>query len=79
MSKTVTMEDQEWTQLVAIIANATGFQTVSKLFNQLAAQEPQQTPWQPGDDPGQLAREVPSSMRGDGFDPDPPPRRAPRA
>ena len=79
MAKTITLEDAEWQAIVAIIANATGFQTVSKLFNQLAAQEPQQTPWQPGDGPGDLARDTPSSMRGDGFDPDPPPRRVPRA
>lgn len=36
--KTVTLDDAEWQQLVAIIANATGFMTFQKLLQQLQAQ-----------------------------------------
>lgn len=37
--KTVTLADPEWQQLVAIIANATGFVTFQKLLQQLQAQD----------------------------------------
>lgn len=37
--KTVTMSDQEWQQLVAILANATGYLTFQKLVGQLQAQD----------------------------------------
>jgi hypothetical protein len=36
--QTVVLSEAEWQQLTAIIANATGFLTVSKLFQQLQAQ-----------------------------------------
>ena len=36
--KTVTLDDQEWQQLVAIIANATGYLTFQKLVTQLQQQ-----------------------------------------
>lgn len=37
--KTVTLADQEWQQLVAILANATGYLTFQKLVGQLQAQD----------------------------------------
>lgn len=37
--KTVTLSDQEWQQLVAILANATGYLTFQKLVGQLQAQD----------------------------------------
>ena len=84
MAKTVTLEDQEWTQLVAIIANATGFQTVSKLFNQLAAQEQTanldanyQVPQASASTVAQDYNDFAKATRGDGLDPDPP-RLVPR-
>lgn len=33
--KTVTLSESEWQQLVAILANATGYMTFQKLLNQL--------------------------------------------
>ena len=78
MQQTVTLEAQEWQQLVAIIAQSTGYLTVQKLFSQLQDQQAAQegvnqfTGLQPGD----LQR--PS---GDGLDLDPPAqhsRRVPR-
>lgn len=58
--KTVTLDDQEWQQLVAIIANATGFMTFQKLLGQLQAQDGTQP------DVGSAV------VKGDGLDPDPP-------
>ena len=46
MDQTVTLSDQEWGQLVAIIANATGYATFNKLVQQLQAQS---QPMVPGD------------------------------
>lgn len=40
--KTVTLAESEWQQLVAILANATGYMTFQKLLNQL--QRPNGTP-----------------------------------
>lgn len=57
--KTVTLDDGEWQQLVAIIANATGFMTFQKLLGQLQAQDG-------------AGRDVGSVVKGDGLDPDPP-------
>lgn len=37
--KTVTLADAEWQQLLAIIANATGYVTFQKLVQQLQAQD----------------------------------------
>ena len=59
MQKTVTLEEHEWQQLVAILAQSTGYLAMQKLFQQL----------QP---PGE-ASQVP--VAGDGLDFDPPHRR----
>lgn len=53
--KTVTLSDQDWQQLTAIIANATGYLAFQRLVSQLQAQEAVE------------ARPV----KGDGLDPDP--------
>lgn len=37
--KTVTLDAQEWQQLVAILANATGYLALNKLVQQLQAQD----------------------------------------
>lgn len=38
--QTVVLKKNEWQQLVAILANATGWLTVNKLFQQLQTQDP---------------------------------------
>lgn len=66
--KTVTLSDQDWQQLTAIIANATGYLAFQRLVSQLQAQEGPQ----PLKDP----------LKGDGLDPEPSEammRRVPRA
>ena len=62
--KTVTLSDQDWQQLTAIIANATGYLAFQRLVQQLQAQDSQ--PMRKGDgldlDPVQqevAARRVP--------------------
>lgn len=68
--KTVTLSDQEWQQLVAILANATGYLTFQKLVGQLQAQDMPRGDVPKGD-----------VIRGDGRDLDLPEslRRVPRA
>lgn len=68
--QTVVLTDQEWGQLVAIIAQATGYATFQKLVTQLQAQSPQAG-----------LGNLPVSQSGDGldYDPEPPARRVPRA
>lgn len=39
MDKTVTLADQEWQQIMAVLANATGFLTLQKMLGQLQAQD----------------------------------------
>lgn len=56
--KTVTLAEQEWQQLVAIIANGIGYVPFQKLVQQLQAQGAQSD-----------GRSV---VPGDGLDPDPP-------
>lgn len=66
--KTVTLSDQEWQQLVGILAQATGYVTLNKLVGQLQAQD--------------APVPAPALKPGDGLDPDPPAeliRRVPRA
>ena len=65
--QTVTLTEQEWQQLTAILANATGFLVLSKLFNQLQAQSP-----------GAASQEFPAPQRGDGLDLEPPAQTQPR-
>ena len=52
--QTVTLTDQEWNQLTAILANATGYLVLTKLFNQLQAQA--------------APTDFPSPQKGDGLD-----------
>lgn len=66
--KTVTLTDAEWQQLVAIIANATGWPTVNKVFTQLQAQDQTVGP-NPYD----------GLIKPNGLDEDTPHRRVPRA
>ena len=53
-NKTVTLSDQDWQQLTAIIANATGYLAFQRLVSQLQAQD------RKGDglDPDPAAQEV---------------------
>ena len=69
--QTVTLTDAEWNQLTAILANATGYLVLTKLFNQLQAQT--------GMTGASLAAQ--QAMPGDGLDLEPPAqpvRRVPR-
>lgn len=68
--KTVILSDPEWQQLIAIIANATGYMTFQKLVQQLQAQDMPRGDVPRGDVP-----------KGDGRDLDLPEslRRVPRA
>ena len=61
--QTVTLTDTEWNQLTAILANATGYLVLTKLFNQLQAQQQA-----PADFPN-----PPQVQRGDGLYLEPPP------
>ena len=67
--QTVTLTDQEWNQLTAILANATGYLVLTKLFNQLQSQQQAPADW-----PAQV-------QKADGLDLEPPAqpvRRVPR-
>lgn len=61
MDKTVTLTDPEWQQLVAILANATGYLVLNKLIGQLQAQEPEVVP--PKGDGLDQSGELPLSSR----------------
>lgn len=62
--KTVTLSDQDWQQLVAVIANAIGYVPFQRLVSQLQAQEGRQD-----------GKGMP--VKGDGLDLDPEPPELP--